>query len=317
MVTVGTMFPCRNSPRELPAYAREAERIGFGELWVVEDCFFGGGIAAGTAALAATERIPVGIGILPAAARNAAFTAMELGTLAELYPGRLIAGIGHGVPDWMRQVGVWPASPLGLLEEHLSTIRRVLAGEDVTFAGKYVQVRDVKLVFPPEVVPPVLAGVRGPKSLAVAGRAADGTILAEPTSVAYVRAALTQVAADGPHQLVAYSWFACSSDAGEAVETVRPLLARSLYGPSGDAHVAALPFFDELCELRTSAGSLEKFTAALPVSWIQELAVVGTVGDCVRRVHELTEAGANSVVLIPSGDLASHLTAATPVLAAL
>ncbi|GAA1690799.1 LLM class flavin-dependent oxidoreductase [Fodinicola feengrottensis] len=311
------MFPCGVSPRELPAYAQDAERAGFGELWVVEDCFFGGGIAAGGAALAATERIAVGIGILPAAARNAAFTAMELGTLAELYPGRLIAGIGHGVPDWMRQVGAWPASPLGLLEEHLTTVRQVLAGSGVSTSGPYVNVRDVRLVHPPEIAPPVLAGVRGPKSLAVAGRAADGTILAEPTPPAYVRTALSQIAAVGAHQLVAYSLFATDADPAVALETVRPKVGSALAGPAADAHLAGQPFADELRSLRGSTSSAAEFTAALPVEWLRALAVVGTVDDCVGRLDELSEAGADSVVLVPSGDLAAHLSAAAPVLAAL
>src|SRR5690349_17446064 len=106
-------------PRDLHAssvldFARRADELGFDELWVVEDLGFRGGIAQAGAVLAATSRIVVGIGILPAAARNAAFAAMELGTLAQLFPGRLIAGIGHGMPDWMRQVGAWPRSPLTL-----------------------------------------------------------------------------------------------------------------------------------------------------------------------------------------------------------
>ena len=109
---VGVMLP-----RDLPAhqfrtYAQRAETLGFDELWVVEDCFFRGGIAQAAAALAMTERIRLGIGILPAAVRNAAFTAMEAATLAELFPGRVDIGIGHGMPGWMRQVGAWPASPL-------------------------------------------------------------------------------------------------------------------------------------------------------------------------------------------------------------
>ncbi|MET0773833.1 MAG: LLM class flavin-dependent oxidoreductase, partial [Candidatus Limnocylindrales bacterium] len=70
-------------PRDLPAtqvleFARRAERLGFDEVWVVEDLGFRGGIAQAGAVLASTERIIVGIGILPAGARNAAFAAMEL-----------------------------------------------------------------------------------------------------------------------------------------------------------------------------------------------------------------------------------------------
>ena len=61
-------------PRDLPAtdvlpFAHAADALGFAELWVVEDCFFRGGIAQAAAVLASTPRIHVGIGILPAAVR--------------------------------------------------------------------------------------------------------------------------------------------------------------------------------------------------------------------------------------------------------
>lgn len=179
---IGAMFPCRIPADRLVRLSREAELSGLDELWVVEDCFYTGGIANAATALAATEAITVGIGVLPTVARNAAIAAMELATLATLHPGRLIAGFGHGVPDWMRQIGEYPPSPLAALRETLSAVRRLLAGERITVDGKHVRLDDVGLEFPPAVVPPVLAGVRGPKSLAISGAEADGTILAEPAS---------------------------------------------------------------------------------------------------------------------------------------
>ncbi|WP_188193309.1 LLM class flavin-dependent oxidoreductase [Nonomuraea sp. SYSU D8015] len=108
---VGLSLPPQLPPPRIPAIARHAEDAGFDEIWLAEDCFFAGGVAAASAALAATNRIAVVLGILPAAARNAAFAAMELAALADLYPHRIVAGLGHGMPDWMRQVGAAPHSP--------------------------------------------------------------------------------------------------------------------------------------------------------------------------------------------------------------
>ncbi|GAB3007960.1 LLM class flavin-dependent oxidoreductase [Amycolatopsis acidiphila] len=173
--------------RELPVgrlidLARRAERAGLDEVWVVEDCFYAGGIATAATVLAATESITLGIGVLPTVARNPAIAAMELAALAELHPGRLIAGFGHGVPAWMKQIGAYPASPLAALEETLSAVRRLLAGERVSTTGRHVRLDDLVLEFPPAVVPPVYAGVRGLKSLAVGGKHADGTIPGEPSN---------------------------------------------------------------------------------------------------------------------------------------
>jgi 5,10-methylenetetrahydromethanopterin reductase len=52
-------------------------------------------------------------------ARNAAFTAMEIGAVAELYPAQLTIGLGHGMAGWMRQIGAYPRSPLTVLAEHI------------------------------------------------------------------------------------------------------------------------------------------------------------------------------------------------------
>ena len=78
------------------------------------------------------------MGIIPAAARNVAFTAMEIATLAGLHPGRLTVGVGHGMPGWLDQAGARPSSPLTLLEEYIQTLRRLLDGQRVDHAGRYV-----------------------------------------------------------------------------------------------------------------------------------------------------------------------------------
>jgi 5,10-methylenetetrahydromethanopterin reductase len=96
-------------------------------------------------ALASTKSIVIGMGILPAGARNVAFAALEIAFLANLYPERLMVGIGHGMADWMRQVGAHPGSPLTLLQEYLQALRALLAGETVSFSGQYVQLSKVRL----------------------------------------------------------------------------------------------------------------------------------------------------------------------------
>ncbi|HJQ45778.1 MAG TPA: hypothetical protein VJT49_10090 [Amycolatopsis sp.] len=60
----------------------------------------------------------------------------------------------------------------------------------------------MELEFSPAVVPPLLTGVRGPKSPRVSGAPADGTILAEPSAPEYVRAARAAIEEDRaePHR---------------------------------------------------------------------------------------------------------------------
>ena len=82
------------------------------------------------AAVRRTERIRVGVGILPAAVRNVAYTAMEAATLAQLFPGRVDFGIGHGMPGWMRALGVWPERPLRFLGDQVVSLKALLRGAE-------------------------------------------------------------------------------------------------------------------------------------------------------------------------------------------
>src|SRR5690606_18108052 len=145
MAQIGMCFDRSFPAGAMPNYARRLEAAGVEQLWVIEDCFFTAGVSLAATALAVTERLTVGIGIMPAVARTAAITAMEVATLANLAPGRFVAGIGHGVQDWMGQMGVRPASPLTALDETITAVRRLLAGEEVTAAGDYVTLDRVQL----------------------------------------------------------------------------------------------------------------------------------------------------------------------------
>ncbi len=135
----------------------------------------------------------MGIGLMPTPLRNVALTAMEVSTLARLFPGRLLPGIGHGVQPWMAQVGAKVASPLTLLREQAGALRSLLDGERVTTDGRYVHLEDVALDWPPQVRVPLLIGAEGPRTLHLAGEVGDGTILPGGTTPTRLHAARQQV----------------------------------------------------------------------------------------------------------------------------
>ncbi len=209
-------------PAGLPAFAREVEALGVDDLWVVEDLGWNGGISAAAVALGATERLRVGLGIAPAPLRSPALLAMEIATLARVFPGRLVAGVGHGVREWMRQVGVAPRSPLALLEETLGAVRGLLRGERVTVDGRELRIDGVELVHPPakDAVPQVIAGVVSPRSLELAGRAAQGTLVAEghgPQDLHTARAAAQRGGAGADHTLTVFTFLGVGDAAAPAL----------------------------------------------------------------------------------------------------
>lgn len=178
MTTLGATCWPQVRPEKLRDVVLAAEDAGLQELWLWEDCFWGGAVPACAAALAWTSRLRVGIGVLPVPPRNVTTTAMDAAMLHRLFPGRVSIGVGHGVQSWMRQIGAAAESPMTLLGEHLTALRGLLRGEKLTVTGRYVRLDQVALEWPPHPpVPAVLSAARGPKTLRLSGEIADGTIL--------------------------------------------------------------------------------------------------------------------------------------------
>lgn len=306
---LGIMFRCLRAPEELVAFVQKTEAIGFDEVWVVEDCFFAGGVSSMTMTLARTEHIKVGLGIMPAVSRNAAFTAMEIAALARLFPGRTLPGLGHGVGEWMKQIGAFPKSQLAALEEVTATVRDLLRGKLVNYDGKHVHLRDVQLEFPPDDVPPISLGVRGPKSLQVSGRVADGTILAEYASPAYVKWAIEQIKVgqqqagrkNEAHRVTVYAWCLIDEDRENAINKLRPRIADGLASGNLHAYLAPLGITEDVQKL-LDEGGVDKLASDMPEEWITQLAVVGTPDDCRDAIQKLADAGADSVVFVPVED---------------
>ncbi|WP_426564600.1 LLM class flavin-dependent oxidoreductase [Angustibacter sp. McL0619] len=243
MTKLGLIFTPSFRPDLLAGVARAADQSGLDELWLFEDCFKAGGVATVTAALAWTERVHVAIGLLPLPLRNVAATTMEAVTLERMFPGRLKLGVGHGVQDWMAQVGARVGSPLTLMREQVDAMRRLLAGERVTTSGRYVQLDDVVMEWPPQSQLNLHIGAEGPRTLELSGQIGDGTIITSGTSPDAVRAALQHVHAGrasagrtGPHEVSAFVFVATGADGEERLQ--REYARWGGLDPSSDIGVA-------------------------------------------------------------------------------
>jgi alkanesulfonate monooxygenase SsuD/methylene tetrahydromethanopterin reductase-like flavin-dependent oxidoreductase (luciferase family) len=270
MTVLGVVFRPQLPPERLRAVAHAAVDAGLEELWLWEDCFLEGGISAAAAALAWTERVRVGVGLLPVPLRNVAVTAMEAATLHRMFPGRAILGVGHGVQDWMGQVGARAESPVTLLREHLDALRALLRGERVSTDGRYVKLDGVALDWPPAAAPEVLAGATGPRSLRLSGAAADGTVLTAATAPEGVRRA-RRLIDEG------------RESAGRTDHHRVIVYLHTATGPEAPARLRA--------EIEANGED------PLP-----EHGVAGDAGAVAKAVQRLVEAGADTVVLQPTAD---------------
>jgi alkanesulfonate monooxygenase SsuD/methylene tetrahydromethanopterin reductase-like flavin-dependent oxidoreductase (luciferase family) len=204
----------------------------------------------------------------------------------------------------MQQIGALPRSQLAALEETTLAVRALLRGQLYTTAGRHVQLDRVKLDLPPERVPPVALGVRGPKSLAMSGRAADGTILAEGAGPAYVAWAREQIAhgaaaagRSDPHRLTVYAWCSIAADGAAARAKLRPIVAATLASSDAVTQIAPLGIADDVRAL--AARGEDALAAEMPDTWLDQLAVCGTPDQGAAAIERLRAAGADSVVLVP------------------
>ena len=230
-------------PESLREVARVAEESGLSELWLWEDCFWGGAMTIASALLAWTDRLPVAIGVLPVPLRNVALAAMETAALHRLFPGRVTVGVGHGVQDWMGQVGARADSPLTLLGEYLGALRGLLGGERLTVDGRYVKLADVALDWPPLTPPAVLAAAAGPRTIQLSAEFADGTILDSSGTADRVRRARLAIdearaaaGRGGPHPIVLYLLAVTGPDAARRLEAMGRAGTAAV---AGDAHAVA------------------------------------------------------------------------------
>lgn len=301
------------APEDVGPLAQKAERHGFSEIWFAEDYFFTGGISGATAALAATEHIPVGLGIVSALVRHPAVLAMELATMSRMFPGRVWPGIGLGVPAWVRQMNLYPPSQLTAMRECVTSVRRLLAGEELTESGDYFDFNEVVLTHPPSEALPIYMGVIGPKMLQLSGEVADGTVVSVLASPAYISWLREQVelgarkAGRTERQRVAtFALFSMDKDGKKAREALRGVAAFYLAAMPKSALTDVYGIGAELAEL--AAGGADQVAREMPDEWLDDLVLAGEPDECAEKVKSYLDAGADSVVLFPpSSDVAGDL----------
>ncbi|MGH9003627.1 MAG: LLM class flavin-dependent oxidoreductase, partial [Acidimicrobiia bacterium] len=162
-------------------YVVEAERFGVDVCWVAEA--WGCDAVGPLGYLAArTERILLGSGILQVGARSAALTAMTALTLARLSGNRFLLGLGVSGPQVMEGLHGTPfAHPLGRMRETIEVIRRLFAGDKLTYEGRHLRLplpggdgKALRLAQPPNPAIPVYIAALSPKMLELTGEVADG-----------------------------------------------------------------------------------------------------------------------------------------------
>jgi coenzyme F420-dependent glucose-6-phosphate dehydrogenase len=200
-------------PRELVEYAVQAEEVGLDSV-MVSDHFLpwrhrGGHAPFSLACIAAvgerTRRVLLGTSVLtPTFRYNPAVIAQAFATMGLMYPNRVMLGVGTG--EALNEIAVsgmtWPdfKERLARLREAVDLIRRLWAGETVTFDGRFYHEVEAKIYDRPQDPIPVYVAAGGPVAARYAGRAADGLICTSGKGMGLYTDSLLPAMSEGARQ---------------------------------------------------------------------------------------------------------------------
>jgi alkanesulfonate monooxygenase SsuD/methylene tetrahydromethanopterin reductase-like flavin-dependent oxidoreductase (luciferase family) len=208
----------------------------------------------------------------------------------------------------MEQVGARPGSWLRSIEETTLAVRHILRGEPVTTHGEYVRLENVRLHQAPSQVPPILLGVRGEKSLRLAGAVAEGALLAEGSPPDYVRWAIERMQQgrriadrnETIETIVYVHSLVDQRDRGAMMKRARSIVA-AMVGDGSSPSVAQSPYADKITGIIERGGE-HGLRDAMPDAWIHDMALAGTLDDALAAVSRYIDAGATGIVLVPPED---------------
>jgi probable F420-dependent oxidoreductase len=278
---------------------RQAEERGFdsiwvGEAWGTETC------TLASALLARSQRIHVGTGIISLYLRPPTLTAMQAATLDLIAPGRARLGLGVSTRNINTFHGIPWDHPVSRTREYVTILRQVLAGERVTYEGKFYRPRGFQLSMPaPKRLPIYLAAVN-PQMLQLAGEVADGVMLAwlpatqVPHSLAEIACGAQRAGRSlADIDLGCYIHTAVTHDYEQTLKQLRRVLVGYCQANTYIQGFRRFGYGDILAEVhgRWQAGGRAGAEAAIPERMVEDLYVFGTAEECRTHIGRFVQAG--------------------------
>jgi probable F420-dependent oxidoreductase len=252
--------------RDIVAYARRCEDLGFESVWVADHILSGalGGIYEPLTSLAAlsgaTKKVHLGTSVLIASLRNPVLLADITGTIQEASGGRFMLGVGVG---WDRSefetLGVRFEKRGLITDECLEIMRGLWKGEAFSFEGEHFTLKNARIGTPPKQLPPVWIGGNSHSAIRRASRY-DAWFPTDPTldEIRLGRAELAQQAKPTDvHMVAAHVYLVMQDTAAEAERS-----AKFLSDQTGDT-----------------------------ISKIREWAIVGDFNAAKKRIIDYVDAG--------------------------
>lgn len=266
------------------------------------------GLATNTITLGCTQVVRL---------RSPLVMAQTLATLDELTGGRIVLAPGACTEKHARRHGMGPITPAVSLREWVEAMRRILAGERLTYRGESIQMDEGRLNWKaPRAHVPFWIAALSRTGLRVAGQIADGVLLDAHTSPEYVENAIAIVreaareAGRDWNQFEVAQIVPCSVEDthDEAVRHVRWEAASRFESPNfvketerrmrvGEPAVDPKDFPAIMAALQK--GGRAAVAEMLPAAFVEQTTATGTPDEVKARVERYRKAGVTYPLIRP------------------
>jgi 5,10-methylenetetrahydromethanopterin reductase len=300
----------------------EAERIGFrriflSERWNLKEA----GVILGAIG-ARTERVELGTGLIAAGSWHPLHAAALGSTLTAAFGPRVVLGLGRGDDAILHSLGLHQVG-FKMLEEYVGILRRLWAGEVVSYdgpVGRYPKMALGDIHEGPD--PRVWFGTFGlPRAAKTVARCMDGVLLVPNLTPEATRAAVERIRReceliDRDPASVHIAQCVITAPGLSDTETRQLAHARALtylQAPGyGDALIRAnrwdrgvldrlaaheqIRGSEEAADQRFHRSELAEPAKLIPDQWMQDSCAIGSVDECLASLRRFRDAGADEIV---------------------
>jgi 5,10-methylenetetrahydromethanopterin reductase len=310
-IQVGVGLWLKYPYRRLVSLIEQAEDAGYDVLWCANEKFYRDMWVTLGLLSVHSKRARLGTFIAEPYTYHPAMIAAAMATIDEATNGRAILLLGAGGVGFA-EMGVTRDKPLTALEEALTVIRRMLAGEVVSLDGVVIETHGARLDFSSRANLPIWIATRGNKTLQMTGRCADGVMIATYATPRGINAAMHQVKLGAQSRSVPREIaktvrvdVALDDDPAAAHAAVKPMIAgmiKASYPNTDFIEQAGLEIAPELHKrlAQTAFSELGESADLIPESFVDAFAWAGTPEQIAHMIALVVdETGVEQLTFLP------------------
>lgn len=296
---------------DVVAVVQEIEALGYAQIWISNEKFFHDMYVMATVVAERTNNIKIGTFVVDPYSQHPALTARAVASLDEVSGGRAILGVGAGGTGFP-VMGIKRVKPAKAIKEAVQIVRRLWAGETVSFQGEVMAIDNGRLNFQARPDIPVTVATRGDLVLKMAGEIADAVMIAtyaEPVGLSHALAQIArgaQATGRSMEQIEIISRVdACiASDQRAAIEAVKPMVGVFLWTSYPDrrfVHRVGLEVPTELEAIiaKRDYNLMASNAHLIPDVFVEKFCWAGTAEDVALKVAKVVSMGIDQITFLP------------------